>query len=117
MTIFCRLQTCSAALVTAVCALSALPRASAQAPPTQRELAGRMRQQEKLVRSMECEYQLVVSPTSPEMLARLRARYKGNQDEVQRYLCTEASAKAGSHSARWWRKGEMERLDTTATGG
>jgi hypothetical protein len=80
----------------------------------QRAIAACMHHQEQLIRSMRCEYIVTVSPTLPEMIPLLR-RLSGADDRLlNQYLCTPEMARRKSYSARWWRKGEKERLEQNA---
>lgn len=81
---------------------------------TREGLVQRQRYAEGLIKSAEADFEVVMSPTKPDMVPLIRdiCRLRGVEGEVANYTVNESFAQAQSYKARWWRKGEKERLET-----
>lgn len=76
-------------------------------------LAQRLRHQEELFRTAEASFEVVRTPTRPEMIPLIKdvCRLRGEPKEADNYIVDEEYAKRNSYKARWWRKGEKERIE------
>jgi hypothetical protein len=89
------------------------PRAFALDIPSQKEIAARLEHQERLVRTMKCEYTHVIYPTEAAQAVLLAKKYAKNPREAKTLTQTADYARRATYSATWWRKGEKERWDET----
>jgi hypothetical protein len=84
---------------------------------SQQGIAAVLRHQENLVRSMECIFDIIWSPSVPENIPLLyqlvKERYK-NDPDVKPYIVDEKLAERLSTVSHWWRKGNKEREDIYA---
>src|SRR5262249_26272925 len=76
---------------------------------TQAAVAEMLKHQEGLVRSMQCEFDSVMLPISPAMVALLKKATQGNPKQFHSYNTTATMAEANSFTAKWWRQGDKER--------
>ncbi|MFO0811502.1 MAG: hypothetical protein U0746_22970 [Gemmataceae bacterium] len=83
---------------------------------THKALTSYLRHQEGLVRSAVCKYEVIASPTKPEMIALLRDhwRERGDERKANNNIVPAARARNRSYRAEWWREGLRERLETTS---
>lgn len=89
---------------------------SAKADQLREAIAVQMKQQEDLVRSVECEYECVFSPTKPQMVAMMREATQQNANTFKQYYVSEQAARSRNYTARWWRKGVKERCEKYGAG-
>src|SRR5205807_2554479 len=64
--------------------------------------------------SAYCEYDLITVPTSKEQIARMRDYWRSfkREDQLERFIVSEQSAKEHGMSVKWWGKGQSERRES-----
>jgi hypothetical protein len=104
-----------AALVLLLVSVTPAPSADpAVAAPAPAAVADVLRHQERLVRAVECEMDLSVSPTRPDMIAKIREVCQRNNTPgaVDGYIYTAEDVAARRATIRWYRLGAKERIET-----
>lgn len=75
----------------------------------------KLKHQENLILSARCTYDIEARGTRAEMIPLVTdmCKLQGREKEVPRFIATEGYARSNSFSQRWWRKGIMERYETS----
>lgn len=90
--------------------------ASPQASPSQHAVGGWLEQEAGLVRSAECEFDLVQTPTRPEMIPAIRSLWASRKSNrpYTAFVYTADIASRHSMKIHWWRSSVKEREETRA---
>jgi len=80
-------------------------------PASQQEVVAWLQHQESFVRSMECTFENVESPTSPENIPRIHEVCDKHGMDAEQYVYTKELTDKWTCSVGWYREGSKERWD------